>query len=321
MFSAQVQCQSGAPTGIFKRDSAFVFAAKNGTSTNLYQKVEILERELESTSALLRQANRELARREASLAQLGRNNELLRGRLVRLETDVAIYRAAASTATSPSSSEEDDVHAAEKEQHSSSPGRCCSARDRELLQTLADIYAKVKKTNSVGRDGASHCSKNNVRDSSLALPDARILEQVFANFWQEYRSMSDELNGCKQIIANQELRMRFLETQVDAAGRLKTSDFSKAAGFRKDVGSETASTPDSCAVDASDRCSESAGCCVAVANVERRVAEESHLLARLRRLQLENNRLQVVNRETLAREAAIKKELQRVQSKVCKLKL
>lgn len=294
-----------------------------------------LERELESTSDLLRQANRELARREASLAQLGRHNERLRGRVARLESDVAVYRAASSAAASSSSSGEEDATAGAVDGSAAadlprSSTRCCSARERELLRTLAGIYDKITRTDarksaaSGDKCDVSSCGKNHRHaDAGRSLPEARVLEQVFSNFWQEYRSMSGELEGCKQVMANQELRMRYLEAQVDAANRVKTSDFFKADVIKKDatsgaVGSVGGGGGETCdlVLNGGDACLETVACCTAVANVERRVAEESHLLARLSRLQLDNSRLQVLNREALTREAAVKKELQRVQNKV-----
>ncbi|XP_077508375.1 uncharacterized protein LOC144119682 [Amblyomma americanum] len=317
------------------------FPAKNSgsvTTASLFQKVERLERELESTSELLRQANRELARREASLAQLGRHNDKLRGRVARLESDVAVYRTASSAATSSSSGEDDAAAAGSLHPK---PSRCCSARDRELLRTLAGIYAKIRKIDSsMGSTGDQFGGKNQCVDLTHALPDARVLEQVFANFWQEYVSMSGELDGCKQVIANQELRMRYLEVQAEAANRIKAADLLLKDGAlrREEVVSACGaggqrSVRSSCAYDSDgkecdrvvinggDACSAPSGCCAAVANVERRVAEESHLLARLSRLQLDNNKLQVLNREALTREAAVRKELQRVQSKLSSFKV
>ncbi|XP_049520752.1 uncharacterized protein LOC119444902 [Dermacentor silvarum] len=314
---------------------------KNGTSTSLLShKVDRLERELESTSDLLRQANRELARREASLAQLGRHNERLRGRVARLESDVAVYRAASSAAASSSSSGEEDATAGAVDGSAAaadlprSSTRCCSARERELLRTLAGIYDKITRTDarksaaSGDKCDVSSCGKNHRHaDAGRSLPEARVLEQVFSNFWQEYRSMSGELEGCKQVMANQELRMRYLEAQVDAANRVKTSDFFKADVIKKDatsgaVGSVGGGGGETCdlVLNGGDACLETVACCTAVANVERRVAEESHLLARLSRLQLDNSRLQVLNREALTREAAVKKELQRVQNKLSSFK-
>ncbi|XP_075539825.1 uncharacterized protein LOC142574675 [Dermacentor variabilis] len=315
------------------------FPEKNGTSTSLlFHKVDRLEHELESTSDLLRQANRELARREASLAQLGRHNERLRGRVARLESDVAVYRAASTAAATSSSSGEEDATAGAVEGSAAdlarSSTRCCSARERELLGTLAGIYDKITKTESRKSAASSDrcdvnlCAKNHRHaDAVRSLPDARVLEQVFANFWQEYRSMSGELESCKQVMANQELRMRYLEAQVDAANRVRTNDFFRADVLKKDAtsgatGSVGGGGGETCddVLNGGDACSSPAACCAAVANVERRVAEESHLLARLSRLQLDNSRLQVLNREALTREAAVKKELQRVQNKLSSFK-
>ncbi|XP_037279265.2 uncharacterized protein LOC119172311 [Rhipicephalus microplus] len=306
----------------------------------LAQKVDRLEHELESTCKLLRQANRELARREASLAQLGRHNERLRGRVARLESDVAVYRAASSAATAASSSsssgEEEDAVAANAEIDVSGdarPTRCCSARDKELLRTLAGIYDKIsisgpRKGDSVVDGGKWYAFGKNHRHVGRSLPDAHVLEQVFANFWQEYRSMSSELESCKQVVANQELRIGYLEAQVDATNRIKTNEFFDADVLRKgaDNGAvgmnasvrfgencDIALNGDTCSVPVGGRCA-------ALVNVERRVAEESHLLARLGRLQLDNSRLQVLNREVLTREAAVKKELQRVQNKLSSFK-
>ncbi|KAL3187114.1 hypothetical protein MRX96_026037 [Rhipicephalus microplus] len=306
----------------------------------LAQKVDRLEHELESTSTLLRQANRELARREASLAQLGRHNERLRGRVARLESDVAVYRAASSAAAAASSSsssgEEEDAVAANAEIDVSAdarPTRCCSARDKELLRTLAGIYDKItisgpRKGDSVVDGGKWYAFGKNHRHVGRSLPDAHVLEQVFANFWQEYRNMSSELESCKQVVANQELRIGYLEAQVDAANRIKTNEFFDADVLRKgaDNGAvgvnasvrfgencDIALNGDTCSVPVGGRCA-------ALVNVERRVAEESHLLARLGRLQLDNSRLQVLNREVLTREAAVKKELQRVQNKLSSFK-
>ncbi|KAH8038932.1 hypothetical protein HPB51_004044 [Rhipicephalus microplus] len=302
----------------------------------LAQKVDRLEHELESTSKLLRQANRELARREASLAQLGRHNERLRGRVARLESDVAVYRAASSAAATASSSsssgEEEDAVAANAEIDVSAdarPTRCCSARDKELLRTLAGIYDKIsisgpRKGDSVVDGGKWYAFGKNHRHVGRSLPDAHVLEQVFANFWQEYRSMSSELESCKQVVANQELRIGYLEAQVDAANRIKTQEFFDADVLRK--GADNGAVGMNASVRFGENCDIAlngdtcsapvGGRCAALVNVERRVAEESHLLARLGRLQLDNSRLQVLNREVLTREAAVKKELQRVQNKV-----
>ncbi|XP_037513872.2 uncharacterized protein LOC119390343 [Rhipicephalus sanguineus] len=218
---------------------------QNGASPILLaNKVDRLEHELESTSELLRQANRELARREASLAQLGRHNERLRGRVARLESDVAVYRAtsSAAAATSSSSSGEEDAAAADAAVDVSADPRatrCCSARDRELLRTLAGIYDKITRTgprkSSYAAGDGDKCDAfgKNHRHAGRSLPDAHVLEQVFANFWQEYRSLSGELESCKQVVANQELRMRYLEAQVDAANRIKTSEFLDADVLKK----------------------------------------------------------------------------------------
>ncbi|KAL1478235.1 hypothetical protein MTO96_016421 [Rhipicephalus appendiculatus] len=289
------------------------------------------------------EANRELARREASLAQLGRHNERLRGRVARLESDVAVYRAASSaaaaTSSSSSSGEEEDAVAADAEVDVSAdarPTRCCSARDRELLRTLAGIYDKITRTGSRKSGTAGDGDKfdefgKNHRHAGRSLPDARVLEQVFANFWQEYRSMSGELESCKQVVANQELRMRYLEAQVDAANRIKTSEFLDADVLKKAANNGAVgvnagvSFGENCGIalnGGGDACSAPVGGrCAALVNVERRVAEESHLLARLSRLQLDNSRLQVLNKEALTREAAVKKELQRVQNKVSRVEV
>ncbi|CAN7985081.1 unnamed protein product, partial [Ixodes pacificus] len=258
------------------------------------------EQDLKLTSELLRQANRELSRKDAAINRLNRQNDRLRGKVVRLESDVAVYKASAAT-----SSDEDS--------EGGDGGHVCCIQDRELLKTLTGIYSKMQKTDGVRKD-------------SDRLPDAKLVEQVFAKFWQDYLEVSRELESCKQMVAYQELKIQDLEA---ARFRLETNHRGCQSEAEQTVkaqklahlhrGREVSQTflliddlqqESQPFRDGSEKKDRDA------APASKEAGEERRLRQCVNRLQLDNNRLVVLNKEISVREAATKRELQRVQTKV-----
>ncbi|KAM7309760.1 hypothetical protein ISCGN_006748 [Ixodes scapularis] len=271
---------------------------------DLKEHVERLEQDLKLTSELLRQANRELSRKDAAITRLNRHNDRLRGKVVRLESDVAVYKASAAT-----SSDEDS--------EGGDGGHVCCTQDRELLKALTGIYSKMQKTDGVRKD-------------SDRLPDAKLVEQVFAKFWQDYLEVSRELESCKQMVAYQELKIQDLEAarlrlepnhrgcQSDAERTVKAQKLAHLHRGREvnqtfllidDLQQESQAFR-----DGSEKKDRDA------APASKDAGEERRLRQCVNRLQLDNNRLVVLNKEISAREAATKRELQRVQTKLSSFK-
>ncbi|CAN7989059.1 unnamed protein product, partial [Ixodes hexagonus] len=256
-----------------------------------------LERDLKLTSELLRQANKELSRKDSTITHLNRHNDRLRGKVVRLESDVAVYKASAATSSDEDCDKGDGGHV-------------CCVQDRELLKALTGIYSKMQKTDDVRKD-------------SQQLPDAKLVEQVFSKFWQDYMGVSRELESCKQMVAYQELKIQDLEAAARCRFQTNHSEADSAVQAQKlsnlHRGREVSQAflliddlqQDSKLFrDASEKKGED------VAPTWKDAAEERRLRQCVNRLQHDNNRLLVLNKELSEREVATKKELRRVQSKV-----